>query len=84
MLHARLETRLDAPNINRFMKSVDVRKVLKLRTVSFFLQRDVILDDAINQGWFNPRHLQEIDKKAWVESESLRDQIDVKENGPHS
>ena len=48
ILHSRLETRLDAPNINRFMKSVDVRKVLKLRTVSFLLQRDVTLDDNIN------------------------------------
>ena len=25
----------------------------------------------MNQGWFNPRHLQGIDKKAWVESETL-------------
>ena len=71
MLHASLETRLDDPNIRQFMKSVDVRKVLKLRTVSLFLQRDLTLDDNINQAWFHPRHLQGIDKKAWVESEPL-------------
>ena len=48
MLHLRLETRLDDPNIRRFMKSVDIKKVLKLRTVYFLLQRDVTLDDNIN------------------------------------
>ncbi len=66
-----IETRLDDPNITRFMKSVDVRKVLIKRTVSFLLQRDLTLDDAINKGWFNPRHLKGINKKAWVESETL-------------
>ena len=48
MLHARLETRLDDPNITPFMKSVDVRKVYEVRTVSFLLQRNLTLDDAIN------------------------------------
>ncbi|MDE5098572.1 MAG: hypothetical protein O4861_09585 [Trichodesmium sp. St16_bin4-tuft] len=66
-----IEIRLDDPNVTRFMKYVDVRKVLIQRTVSFLLQRNLTLDDAINQGWFNPRHLQGIDKKAWVESETL-------------
>nr|MDJ0731519.1 transposase [Crocosphaera sp.] len=66
-----IETRLDDPNITRFMKSVDVRKVLIKRTVSFLLQRDLTLDDAIEKGWFDPRHLRGISKKAWVESEPL-------------
>ena len=59
-----IETRLDDPNITRFMKSTDVRKVLIKRTVSFLLQRDLTLDDAINQGSFNPRHLRGINLKA--------------------
>ena len=48
MLYARLETRLDDPNITPFMKSVDVRRVYEVRTVSFLLQRNLTLDDAIN------------------------------------
>ncbi|MGK7946177.1 MAG: transposase [Microcystaceae cyanobacterium] len=59
-----IETRLDDPNISQFMKSTDVRKVLIKRTVSFLLQRDLTLDDAINQGSFNPRHLRGINLKA--------------------
>jgi hypothetical protein len=66
-----IETRLDDPNITRFMKSIDVRKVLIKRTVSFLLQRDLTLEDAIDQGWFDPRHLRGINLKAWVESETL-------------
>ena len=66
-----IETRMDDPNIGRFMKSIDVRKILIQRTVSFLLQRDLTLGDAINLGWFDPRHLKGIDKKAWVESETL-------------
>ncbi|MDJ0717975.1 MAG: transposase, partial [Prochloraceae cyanobacterium] len=49
-----LETRLDDPDITRFMKSADVRKVLIERTVSFLLLRDLTLEDAINKGWFDP------------------------------
>ncbi len=59
-----IETRLDDPNITRFMKSVDVRKVLIKRTVSFLLQRDLTIFDAIEKGWFDPRHLRGISKKA--------------------
>ncbi len=59
-----IETRLDDPNITRFMKSTDVRKVLIERTVSFLLQRDLTLFDAIEKGWFNPRHLRGINLKA--------------------
>ncbi len=66
-----IETRLDDPNLSRFMKSIDVRKVLIKRTVSFLLQRDLTLDDAIDRGWFDPRHLRGINLKAWVESEPL-------------
>ncbi len=66
-----IETRLDDPNITRFMSKIDVRKVLIKRTVSFLLQRDLTLEDARQKGWFNPRHLKGINKKAWVESETL-------------
>ncbi|MDJ0716626.1 MAG: hypothetical protein QNJ54_20830, partial [Prochloraceae cyanobacterium] len=66
-----LETRLDDPDITRFMKSADVRKVLIERTVSFLLLRDLTLEDAIDKGWFDPRHLRGIGKRAWVKSETL-------------
>ena len=66
-----IETRLDDPEIKRFMKSIDVRKILIRRTVSFLSQRDVTLGDAIKKGWFDPRHLKGIGKEAWVESETL-------------
>ncbi|MDJ0581122.1 transposase [Crocosphaera sp.] len=59
-----IETRLDDPKITRFMKSTDVRKVLIERTVSFLLQRDLTIFDAIEKGWFDPRHLRGIDKRA--------------------
>ena len=59
-----IETRLDDPKITRFMKSVDVRKVLIKRTVSFLLQRDLTLCDALEKGWFDPRHLRGISLKA--------------------
>ncbi|MDJ0597355.1 MAG: transposase [Crocosphaera sp.] len=59
-----IETRLDDPKITRFMKSTDVRKVLIQRTVSFLLQRDLTLFDAIEKGWFDPRHLRGISLKA--------------------
>ncbi len=65
-----IEARLDDSEITRFMKSADVRKVLIERTVSFLLQRDLTLEDAIAQGWFDPRHLRGINKKAWVKSET--------------
>jgi hypothetical protein len=65
-----IEARLDDPQISRFMKSLEVREVLIKRTVSFLGQRDLTLNDAINLGWFNPRHLKGIPKKAGGESES--------------
>lgn len=52
-----IETRFDDPQIKRFHKSLDVRKVLIRRTVSFLSQRDLTLDDAIARGWFDSRHL---------------------------
>ena len=64
-----IEARLDDPHISRFMKSIEVREVLIKRTVSFLGQRDLTLNDAINLGWFNPKHLKGIPKKAGVESE---------------
>ncbi|ACK69716.1 transposase IS605 OrfB [Gloeothece citriformis PCC 7424] len=65
-----IEARLDDPHISRFMKSNEVREVLIKRTVSFLEQRDLTLDDAINLGWFNPRHLKGISKEAGGRSES--------------
>ena len=53
------------------MKSIDVRKILIRRTVSFLSQRDVTLGDAIKNGWLDPRHLKGIGKEARVESETL-------------
>jgi hypothetical protein len=58
-----IEARLDDAEIGRFMKYTDVRKVLIKRTVAFLRSRDMTIDDAINQGWFNPRHLKGICKK---------------------
>ena len=58
-----IEARLDDTHISRYMKSVDVRKVLIKRTVAFLRLRDMTIDDAINKGWFNPRHLVGICKK---------------------
>ena len=52
-----IEARLDDTHISRYMKTVDVRKVLIKRTVAFLRLRDMTIDDAINKGWFNPRHL---------------------------
>ena len=69
MLDVILKLANDDPEISRFMKSVDVREVLIKRTVSFLGQRDLTLNDAINLGWFNPKHLKGIPKKAGVESE---------------
>ena len=58
-----IEARLDDTHISRYMKTVDVRKVLIQRTVAFLQSRDMTIDDAINEGWFNPRHLKGICKK---------------------
>jgi hypothetical protein len=55
----------------QWQKTFESRKVLIKRTVSFLLQRDLTLDDAINLGWFDPLHLKGIDKEARVESEPL-------------
>ena len=52
-----IETRFDDTEIARYMKSIDVRKVLIKRTVAFLRSRDMTIEDAINQGWFNPKHL---------------------------
>jgi transposase len=66
-----IETRLSDPRIGRFMKAIEVREVLIERTVSFLESRGFTLDDAINFGWFDNRHLRGISKKARGESESL-------------
>jgi len=58
-----IETRLDDTNISRHTKSVEVRKVLIKRTVAFLRLRDLTIEDAINEGWFNPKHLVGISKK---------------------
>jgi transposase len=58
-----IEARLDDAEIGRFMKYTDVRKVLIKRTVAFLRSRDMTIDDAINKGWFNNRHLVGICKK---------------------
>ena len=58
-----IEARLDDTHITRYMKTVDVRKVLIKRTVAFLRSRDMTIEDAINEGWFNPRHFQGICKK---------------------
>ena len=71
-----IEARLDDPEISLYMKSVEVRKVLIKRTVSFLLLRGLTLTDAINKGWFNPIHLRhhriaKTSEKAWVKSNPL-------------
>ena len=58
-----IEARLDDTHIGRYMKTVDVRKVLIKRTVAFLRSRDMTIDDAIDKGWFNPKHLVGICKK---------------------
>ena len=58
-----IEARLDDTEIGRFMKYTDVRKVLIKRTVALRRSRDMTIDDVINEGWFNSRHLQGICKK---------------------
>ncbi|MGK7897307.1 MAG: transposase [Xenococcus sp. (in: cyanobacteria)] len=58
-----IEARMDDTHISRYMKFVDVRKVLIKRTVAFLRSRDMTIDDAINEGWFNPKHLVGICKK---------------------
>lgn len=45
------------------MKSVEVRRVLIKRTVAFLQLRDMTIEDAINEGWFNPKYLVGISKK---------------------
>ncbi|NEO89834.1 MAG: transposase [Moorea sp. SIO3G5] len=52
-----IEHRFDDPDISRFMKSKDVRKVLIERTASFLLERGFTLNDAVDHGWFDIRHL---------------------------
>ena len=58
-----IEIRFDDADISRYMKAVDVRKVLIRRTVAFLRLRDMTINDAINEGWFNPKHLVGICKK---------------------
>ncbi len=65
-----IEARFTDSDISRFMKTVDVRRVLIKRTVSFLLEMDLTLQEAINRGWFDSRHLKGISKKAEVESET--------------
>ncbi|MEM9274177.1 MAG: transposase [Cyanobacteria bacterium P01_F01_bin.143] len=68
-----IEVRATDPEISVYMKSVEVRKVLITRTVSFLLSRGLTLDDAIDRGWFNPRHLRHLktSEKARVKSNPL-------------
>ena len=68
-----IEARATDSEISLYMKSVQVRKVLIKRTVSFLLSRGLTLDDAIDRGWFNPRHLRHLktSKKARVKSNPL-------------
>lgn len=55
-----IETRLTDSKIPRYLKSIEVRKVLIKRTVSFLRERGYSLEDAINFGWFNSKHLKGI------------------------
>lgn len=68
-----IEARATDPEISLYMKSVEVRKVLIKRTVSFLLSRGLTLDDARDRGWFNPRHLRQkkTSEKARVKSNPL-------------
>ena len=68
-----IEARATDPDISLYMKSLDVRKVLIKRTVSFLLSRGLTLADAIDRGWFNPRHLRHLktSEKARVKSNPL-------------
>ena len=52
-----IEARHEDQDITRYMKSDDVRKLLIKRTVSFLAERGLTLKDAIDRGWFNPKHL---------------------------
>ncbi len=68
-----IEARAIDTEISLYMKSVSVRKVLIKRTVSFLLSRGLTLADAIDRGWFNPRHLRHLktSEKARVKSNPL-------------
>ena len=65
-----IETRATDEEISLYMKSVEVRKVLIKRTVSFLLSMGLTISDAIDKGWFNSYHLRHMktSKKAWVKS----------------
>lgn len=52
-----IKARKEDDGITRYMKSSEVRQVLIARTVSFLAERGLTLQDAINSGWFNPKHL---------------------------
>ena len=58
-----IEARLTDTKIPRYLKSIEVRKVLIKRTVSFLRARGFSLEDAINFGWFNSKHLKGITLK---------------------
>ncbi len=68
-----IEARAIDSEISLYMKSVEVRKVLIKRTVSFLLLRGLTLNDAIDRGWFNPIHLRHLktSEKARVKSNPL-------------
>jgi transposase len=57
-----IEARYDDPEITRYMKHSDVRRVLMSRTASFLAVMGLTLQDAVNRNWLDPKHLQE--KKA--------------------
>ncbi|MGK7874294.1 MAG: transposase [Xenococcaceae cyanobacterium] len=52
-----IEARKNDRDITRYMKAVDVRCVLVKRTASFLSRMDLTIDDAIEKGWFDPKHL---------------------------
>lgn len=68
-----IEARATDSEISLYMKSVEVRKVLIKRTVSFLLSRGLTISDAIDKGWFNPIHLRHFktSEKARVKSNPL-------------
>lgn len=55
-----IEARLTDSKISRYMKTVEVRKVLIKRTVSFLRERGFSLEEAISFGWFDSNHLKGI------------------------
>lgn len=53
-----IEARKDDKDITRYMKHSDVHRVLIRRTASFLAAMSLTLQDAVNRGWLDPKHLQ--------------------------